>query len=98
MRALLSRLGDLARLGLGRYEFRPAELNLVDVISAVTARLDPADAARIRVETDGEEPIGIWDRVALEQVPSNLVSNALKYSQMLGLCPNECVDWRGARR
>jgi signal transduction histidine kinase len=80
MRALLARLSDLARLGLGRYELRPTDVNLVDVVAAVVGRLEPAAAARVRVETAGQEPTGRWDRVALEQVVGNLTSNALKYS------------------
>jgi signal transduction histidine kinase len=47
----------------------------------VVARLEPTAGARVRVETAGEDPIGLWDRVAVEQVVSNLVSNALKYSE-----------------
>jgi len=81
MRVLLGRLGDLARLGLGRYALHPVDVNLVDAVASVVGRLEPTAAARVRIETAGEDPIGHWDRVAIEQVVGNLVSNAPKYSE-----------------
>src|SRR5262249_4183614 len=81
MRARLARLADLARLGLGRYLLRKAEVNLVDVIAAAVGRLDPEAVGRVRVETTGEEPVGYWDPAALGQGGSNLLSNALKDSE-----------------
>jgi signal transduction histidine kinase len=56
-------------------------VNLVDAVAAVVGRLEPAAAARVRVETVGADPVGHWDPVAIEQVVGNLLSNALKYAE-----------------
>ena len=77
---LLARLGDIARLGLGRYELQRADVDLTDVVAAVTRRLDPESAGRVRVEGAGDPPRGRWDPQAVDQIVSNLVSNALKYA------------------
>ncbi len=81
MEALITRVLDLTRLQLGALPFELSEVDLSAVISEVAARFEP------QFETKGTElklalepaVVGVWDRLRLDQVVSNLVSNALKY-------------------
>ena len=45
-------------------------------------RLDPDNAARMRLDLPGEDISGQWDGLALDRVISNLLSNAVKYSPL----------------
>jgi signal transduction histidine kinase len=81
MAGLLARLATAARVSLGQVNLQLAEADLAWVLGVTVARLDPAAAARLRLELppDGEAT-GLWDAAGLGQVVENLLSNALKYS------------------
>ena len=80
---LVSDLLDVSRIQQGRLELRLERFDLATLASSV---LDRFEHAPERVESheltlNAPEPvIGIWDRGRLDQVLTNLVSNALKYS------------------
>lgn len=81
--SLVSRMLDVARVHEGRYELRLETFNLVGLLGEVV------DRHRAQVESLGctllvhtpEAVVGTWDRLRLDQVIANLLSNALKYGR-----------------
>jgi signal transduction histidine kinase/CHASE1-domain containing sensor protein len=77
---LVNELLDISRLSAGRLNLEPEELDLAAVVQSVVARLDgelqrSGSPLHLRLE-----PVtGIWDRFRLEQVVTNLLTNAIKY-------------------
>ncbi|MCE9670996.1 CHASE domain-containing protein [Myxococcus stipitatus] len=78
---LIDSLLDVSRLTSGRLELQLEELDLGDVVRELALRFETeAQAASIQLTVDAPGGIlGRWDRLRLEQVITNLVSNALKY-------------------
>ncbi len=81
MSALVTDLLDVTRLSQGRLTLKLEAVDMREVIDEVANTLAPQAAksnSTIEVETDG--PVeGLWDRLRLNQLITNLVSNALKY-------------------
>jgi signal transduction histidine kinase len=80
---LVNTLLDVSRVNEGRLRMDPERLDLSalvrEVVSGFAAESEAA-GGRIRIEVPG--PVwGRWDRLRLEQVVTNLVSNALKYGE-----------------
>jgi PAS domain S-box-containing protein len=78
---LVDSLLDVSRLATRGLVIQPEPCDLADVVREVAERF--ADEARragceLRLDVPGEVT-GKWDRVRLEQVVTNLVSNAIKY-------------------
>jgi len=77
----LNRLLDASQLGAGHLVLLPDACDLVDVLRSVlaTAQRELA-AANCAVELDLPETApGWWDRLRIEQIVSNLVSNSVRY-------------------
>lgn len=78
---LINRLLDISVITSGRIALAVEEIDLVDLVRDAVHRLDD-DAVRaetsVRVSAVASV-VGRWDRGRLEQVVTNLVSNALKY-------------------
>lgn len=72
---------DVTRLNAGRLELQAAPVSLLEVIrEVVDSHADEAAFHGVSLEVHAQEPlIGHWDAQALEEVVSNLVSNAMKY-------------------
>lgn len=72
---------DVSRIRAGRLHLRPVRVPLGPLMSQVVQDLRPqAVQAGATVTLETPEPItGTWDRLAVEQVLDNLLSNALKY-------------------
>ncbi|WP_375755384.1 ATP-binding protein [Corallococcus exercitus] len=78
---LVDNLLDVSRITAGRLRLELEELDLASVAAEILYRFSPA-AAQAGTELGLEAPVpvvGRWDRLRLEQVVTNLVSNALKY-------------------
>ncbi|WP_052518412.1 PAS domain-containing sensor histidine kinase [Archangium violaceum] len=78
---LVDELLDVSRITSGRLVLRPEALDLAELVREVAGRFRP-EAERagctLRVRVPGPV-VSRWDRLRLEQVLSNLLSNALKY-------------------
>jgi signal transduction histidine kinase/DNA-binding NarL/FixJ family response regulator len=80
---LINALLDVSRLGVGRLELQLEQVDLVEVANDVLARLRD-EAARQNVSLCLEAPqsvVGTWDRSRVDQILTNLVTNAIKYGQ-----------------
>jgi signal transduction histidine kinase len=79
--ALISSLLDISRITAGRLDLDLEPVDLAAVVREAAARFRE-DLARagcaLEIRTDGP-CVGEWDRVRLEQVVTNLLSNAAKY-------------------
>jgi two-component system, OmpR family, sensor kinase len=72
---------NVSRIAAGNLQIERSEFDLSRAVREVADRAAPAARmARSRVETDlQEDVVGVWDRLAVEQVVENLLSNALKF-------------------
>ena len=81
MTRLVLNLLDVSRLRAGRLELQLDDCDLRDLTSDITARFQDELARsgrRIELVLDGPV-LGRWDRSRLDQVLTNLVSNAVRY-------------------
>jgi PAS domain S-box-containing protein len=79
--ALVGRLLDVSRLATGRVVLARDTFDLGETVRDVALRMQEESArAGCSVELDLQPGVvGAWDRLRLEQVVTNLLSNALKY-------------------
>jgi two-component system, OmpR family, sensor kinase len=76
-----TRLLDVGRIEAGNLRLEPSPTDLSALVLSIVRRYEAA-AARVRspVELGIQDGItGVWDRLAVEQVTENLLSNALKF-------------------
>ncbi|MFT3839004.1 MAG: AAA family ATPase [Myxococcaceae bacterium] len=80
---LVDQMLDISRIAGGRLQLEPEPVDLTELVRQVVARFEEGgEVARYRasIATDAPVPVtGRWDRLRLEQVITNLLSNALKY-------------------
>jgi signal transduction histidine kinase len=80
---LITDLLDASRIQQGRLDLHPERVDLATLARRVVNRFsqtpEHGDTHRIRFEGP-DEVVGTWDGDRLDQVLTNLVSNALKYS------------------
>ena len=79
---LIEALLDVSRIATGRFELSPQRFDLADAAREAVEGLR-ASAAKAHCELVLEietSLVGTWDRVRIEQVLTNLVSNAIKYA------------------
>jgi signal transduction histidine kinase len=81
--ALTDNLLDVSRISAGRLQLSPESLDLVELARAVVSRLHEHAVERGQCLTlVATEPVpGCWDRERLDQVITNLVTNAIKYGE-----------------
>jgi len=80
---LIGDLLDASRIQQGRLDLRPEALDLVRLARRAVTRFNhaPERTARHGLVLHGEPRlVGVWDPDRLDQVLTNLLSNALKYS------------------
>jgi PAS domain S-box-containing protein len=78
---LISDLLDVARISGGRLKLALEQVELTGLVREVASRFElEAERAGGKLGVRVAEPlVGRWDRLRLEQVVTNLLSNALKY-------------------
>jgi len=78
---LVDRLLDVSRIAQGRVEMRPEAFDFAALVRQVAEDFrEPAVQARSPLQLHlPERVLGTWDRLRMEQVLVNLLSNALKY-------------------
>jgi signal transduction histidine kinase len=81
LRALVNQLLDVSRIQAHKLSLDLSDIELGELVREVATRLQPdLERARCPITIDVPEPVrGRWDRLRLEQVIGNLLSNALKY-------------------
>jgi PAS domain S-box-containing protein len=80
---MVNELLDVSRMGAGRLVLRPEPVDLAVLVREVAERFEQELARTgscLTVEAPAPVP-GRWDRLRLEQVVTNLISNAVKYGQ-----------------
>jgi signal transduction histidine kinase len=79
--AMLNRITDAARVGSGHLDLDYERVDLAEVVREVVAGFErEAATARSVVNVNAAEPVeGTWDRLRLQQIVANLVSNAIRY-------------------
>jgi signal transduction histidine kinase len=77
----LDRLLDVSRLSTGRIDLQPAPMSLGEVVREVIGSFEAElGVARSRVAlSERNEATGTWDRLRVEQVCRNLLSNAIRF-------------------
>ena len=79
IKTLVAQLLDVSRIGAGRLLLEPQPVDLAELTRAVVARFAAQpEAPPIEVVVEAR-PAGAWDLFRLDQVITNLISNALKY-------------------
>jgi two-component system OmpR family sensor kinase len=72
---------DVSRINSGSFRLARAPCDLAQITEQVVENFAAsAQHARVSISLDARQPCpGLWDRLAVEQVIDNLVSNAIKY-------------------
>jgi signal transduction histidine kinase len=77
---LVDELLDVSRITAGRLQLDPEEVDLGALVREVVDRSPQQHRSKITLEEAGTGPIvGLWDRMRVEQIVTNLISNATKY-------------------
>jgi signal transduction histidine kinase len=79
---LVERLLDASRIQLGRLVLQKSRFNLADLAAAAASNIETGSGTdvRVRVHAPPEGAWGTWDVIRIEQVLTNLASNAVRYS------------------
>jgi signal transduction histidine kinase len=78
---MLNRLMDVSRMSAGRLSLELEELDLVTLVREVSQSFErELAAARSELRIDAPpQAKGVWDRLRVEQIFTNLLSNAIRY-------------------
>jgi PAS domain S-box-containing protein len=79
---LVDNLLDLSRLTSGNFELQPEEMSLEELVMTSIQRMEPIlrESGNVCTFSCAGPSVGFWDRHRLEQVFTNLLSNAGKYA------------------
>ncbi|MBV6823060.1 hybrid sensor histidine kinase/response regulator [Pseudomonas sp. PD9R] len=78
---LIEDMLDVSRIRTGKLSIRPTRFDLAERVRVLLQNFaSQIDAAESSVTVDAEQPVvGNWDEFRIEQVISNLLTNALRY-------------------
>lgn len=78
---LIEDMLDVSRIRTGKLSIRPTRFDLSALVRGLLQNFAPQiDAAESSVTLEAEQPVvGSWDEFRIEQVISNLLTNALRY-------------------
>ena len=78
---LIEDMLDVSRIRTGKLSIRPGQFDLSHLVSTLVETFAPQiSAAQSSVNLNAESPVvGLWDEFRIEQVVSNLLTNALRY-------------------
>ena len=96
---LVNNLLDVSRLSEGRLELELEEVDLSALVhDVVECFREEIARARCRLDIRAQDHVvGVWDRSRLEQVVTNLLTNALKYGAGTEVTISVCADATSAR-
>jgi signal transduction histidine kinase len=80
LNALVNDLLDLSRLHAGHFEFQPQEADLAEIARGTVEANQTLSRKHRLVVAAPESLPGLFDSMRIEQVLTNLISNAIKYS------------------
>jgi PAS domain S-box-containing protein len=80
---LVENLLDVSRIGAGRLSLNREQMDLTKAVKSVIERFQyEVQNVKSKIEFEGDPHVeGFWDRLRIEQVLTNLVSNAIKFGQ-----------------
>jgi signal transduction histidine kinase len=78
---LVDDLLDASRMTAGQLPLDLEDLELAALVRAIVERLPESQQALLSVVAPAEPIVGRWDRLRVDQIITNLVSNALKYGE-----------------
>jgi signal transduction histidine kinase len=94
---LVGNLLDVTRITGGSFALNRADMDLVELVRDIVERFgDELDRARCSVTISAPTSvIGHWDRLRLDQVVTNLISNAVKYAAgaPVEIAISDTVEW-----
>ena len=98
---LVEALLDVSQIRLGRFCVKPeTNVDLFNLVREVVERYRPQwemAHSPVNIELLGESPKGQWDSLRMEQVISNLLTNAIKYGRGKPIELTVSSDRSGAR-
>jgi PAS domain S-box-containing protein len=78
---LVDALLDVSRIATGRFTLHLEQADLADIVATAVDRLHEAAVhARCALSVTADHAIGTWDRSRIDQIVTNLVSNAIRYA------------------
>ena len=81
MARLVDDLLDISRIMSGRLRLDVEDVELGAFVREVVERYPEPQRDLVGVRVEGEPIVGRWDRMRIDQIVSNLLSNALKYGE-----------------
>ncbi|MFJ3408903.1 hybrid sensor histidine kinase/response regulator [Pseudomonas protegens] len=78
---LIEDMLDISRIRTGKLSIRPSRFDLAQLVRGLVENFAPqVEAAQSSLSLQAEQPLeGSWDEFRIEQVVSNLLTNALRY-------------------
>jgi signal transduction histidine kinase len=94
---LIEDMLDVSRIRTGKLSIRPGHFDLAQLVRNLLENFAPqVAAAESSVQLDAPQPVeGKWDEFRIEQVVSNLLTNALRYGAKSPVACGCTRTWRG---
>jgi PAS domain S-box-containing protein len=95
---LIDNLLDVSRITTGHLELEPEEFDLAEMAQDVAERFrEQAAGGGVPLSFEAAGPVrGLWDRMRLEQVATNLLANALKFGEGKPIFVSVAADTKSA--